>query len=379
MAMEGFVSEFPVNLKIISPEGDDYQYFYGYYDMCPAKADGSMHLCHRVKILDEIPAPNEVADLGYLEDGKFIKFAETTAWNFQQGAMLRYASPESDTVYYNVRNADNTFSTVTHDLKTGAKKYTDRAAAAISWDGKYGIGLNFSRIFDFRPGYGYSGAPDPYFDVNVPADDGAFLIDTELEPVSYLPEDSKIMINHVTFNPASDRFVMLVRNFKKPGDRDWRTSMVVSDLEGNTVTLLKSTFVSHYWWNDDKHIMVFCQIEDHRGILIINCETGETREIKSPFFLLPGNRDVHCNLSPDGDYIIGDGYPHDGYRELWTYSLKTGRTEILFKARNLKPRYDDIRCDLHACFIAGGKYISFDTTHRDRRDVAIVDASALNF
>jgi len=124
MAMEGFVSEFPVNLKIISPEGDDYQYFYGYYDMCPAKADGSMHLCHRVKILDEIPAPNEVADLGYLEDGKFIKFAETTAWNFQQGAMFRYASPESDTVYYNVRNADNTFSTVTHDLKTGAKKYT---------------------------------------------------------------------------------------------------------------------------------------------------------------------------------------------------------------------------------------------------------------
>ena len=390
--MEGFISDFYKDAKIISPDGDNYQYFYGYYDMCPAKSDGSKHLCHRVKFLDRIPEPEAVADLGYLEDGKFVKFAETTAWNFQQGAMLRYVSPNSDFVYYNVRNDDNSFSTVTHNLVSGEKKYTDRAAAAISWDGKYGIGLNFSRIFDFRPGYGYSGAPDPYFDVKVPEDDGAFLIDMEtgksklllsyadLEPVSGLPENSKIMINHVTFNPASNRIVMLVRNFKTgAGDRGWNTTMVVSDLEGNTKTLLKSTFVSHYWWNDDKNIMVFCQIEDHRGILIINCETGETTEIKAPFFELPGNRDIHCSLSPDGNYIIGDGYPHDGYRELWAYSLKTGESKIIFKSRNLKPNCDDIRCDLHACFIAGGKYISFDTTHRDRRDVAIVDTSALNF
>ncbi len=389
--MEGFISDFYKNEKIISPVGDGYQYFYGYYDMCPARADGSKHLCHKVRFLDRLPKGDDVAELGYLVDGKFIKFAETTAWNFQQGAMLRYAYPDSDTVYYNVRNSDNTFSTVTHNLASGEKNYTDRAAAAISWDGKYGIGLNFSRIFDFRPGYGYADAPDPYFDVNVPKDDGAFLIDmetgksklllsyTDLEPVSGLPEGSKIMINHVTFNPASNRFVMLVRNFKKPGDKDWRTSMVVSDLEGNTKTLLASTFVSHYWWNDDKTIMVFCQIEDHRGVLIIDCETGETTEIKSPFFEGVGNRDVHCSLSPDGNYIIGDGYPHDGYRELWAYSLKTGKTEILFKSKNLLVRPDDIRCDLHACFIAGGKYISFDVTHNDKREVAIVDTSALNF
>ena len=36
------------------------------------------------------------------KNNKFYKIGETTAWNFQQGAMLQYHPFKEDTVYYNV-------------------------------------------------------------------------------------------------------------------------------------------------------------------------------------------------------------------------------------------------------------------------------------
>ena len=38
--------------------------------------------------------------------------------------------------------------------------------------------INFNRIYDFRPGYGYAGLKDKFYDVNTPEDDGVFLVDT---------------------------------------------------------------------------------------------------------------------------------------------------------------------------------------------------------
>ncbi|MBQ7322253.1 MAG: hypothetical protein IJW99_09160 [Clostridia bacterium] len=389
--MEALIGKHADKIKMITPQ-DGAHYFFAYYDMRATQGEHSRHLAHRVSFMDRLPTADDICQLGTLENGTFVPFAETTAWNFQQGAMLQYHPARKDTVYYNVRE-NGRFMTVTHDLITGAKTYADRATACISPDGKWGLGVNFGKIYDFRPGYGYAGDENPQRYMDAPAEDGVFLVDMEtgiswqllaydaMRAIADFDDDQKILVNHITFNTTSDRYVMLVRNFKRPGEKGgWLTSMVIGDLKGNMHTVLSKTMVSHYNWMDAENILVYCAVApDHKGVFRINTTTGEWEEYRMAYNDGKGNRDIHCNLSPDGSYFIGDGYPIEGYRALMAYSMKTGRSEQLFAARTDIPAIIDVRCDLHARFVWDGKYISFDTTHNGRREIAVLPSDVLNF
>ena len=388
--MKEIISDFSNKIEIITPN-DNYHYFFAYYDMRATGNNGinQNHLCHRVKFMDRLPEKNDICELGYLKDGKFIKFAETTAWNFQQGAMLQYHPTLPDTVYYNIEE-NGTFKTVTHNIKNGEKIYTEMATACVSPSGKYGLSVNFGRIFAFRPGYGYAGFEDKNKGVNAPADDGVFLTDMESGKskllISYkdmlkesgFSEKQKILVNHITFNTDSTRYVMLVRNFGGD-DGIWKTSMMIGDLKGNVKTLLEKTYVSHYWWISANEILAHCSAEgEKKSLYVLNVDSGEYKEIKSYYFDLP-QPDIHCTMTPNGKYVIGDGYPIDGYRHLLAINLETGESRVILKAKTDIPKIVDIRCDLHARYVFDGKYVSFDTTHNGKRQIAIFSLDNLNF
>lgn len=396
--MEKFISDFygEDEVKIITPN-DGYSYFFAYYDMRATGKNGK-HLTHRVNFDDRLQTADDVCELGYLDDGKFYKFAETTAWNFQQGAMLQYHPFKENTVYYNAVK-DGKFVTVTHNYVTGEKSYTDRATACISPDGKWGLAINFGRIFDFRPGYGYAGYVDENKDVNAPDNDGIFLVDMEsgkskllysyvdLYEENGFKKEDKILVNHITFNTNSKKFVALVRSFPK-ANSDWATSMVVGDLEGNFHTVIKTGFVSHYYWVDDEHIMAFCSMESvERNLYVIDVRDSSFVKYNMEYFDVKGkaesesNRDIHCSTAPDGNYVIGDGYPleNNKYRYMMAYNVKTKEARVLFKEFTVMPSNWDIRCDLHARFVWDGKYISYDTTQNGKRQIALISADKLNF
>lgn len=397
---ESFISEYIKQPKIITPN-DGGHYFFGYYDM--RASQGNRHLAHRVSFMDRMQEADDVAELGYLEDGKFTPFATTTAWNFQQGAMLQYHPFLQDTVYYNVCK-DGNFCTVTHNYATGEKKYTDRATACVSPDGKWGLAVNFGRIFAFRPGYGYAGCVDPYAEVNAPAQDGIFLTDmetgksrmlvnyTKLAEVGGFTADQKILVNHITFNPASNRYVALVRNFTNDAFPWWSTSMLMGDLDGNIRAVFKNTYASHYIWEDEIHLVAHCSTEPghfneegkwkdpkKKSMFRINMEDSTFQEYDMPFFHEGHNGDIHCNIAPGGKYIIGDGYPIEGYRHIVGYNIETGNSVTLLKSRTVKPVNNDIRCDLHNQFVFDGKFISYDTTENGCRQIAILPIEILNF
>lgn len=385
---KSFISDIYCETKIITPE-DDNHYFFGYYDL--RASQGKRHLCHRVKFMDRLPEAEDVAELGYLEKGEFVPFATTTAWNFQQGALLQYHPYLQDTVYYNTYE-NGVFSTVTHNYATGEKKYTDRPVACISPNGKWGMAVNFGRIYDFRPGYGYAAAKDPYADVNIPEEDGIFLTDMEkgtsrmlvnyvtlAEAAGFTPEQ-KVLVNHITFNPGSNKYMTLVRNFKpKDGNGTWSTSLLLGDLEGNVKPVLTTTYVSHYIWVNDRELVAHCSVEPGRkSMYCIDMESCTWKEYDMPYFHDGGHPDIHCNISPDGKYIIGDGYVREGYREIQYYNIATGESRMILKAKSFKPTPNDIRCDLHNRFVFDGEYVSFDTIHNGKRQVAIVSAAPLN-
>ncbi len=112
-------------------------YFFGYYDVPAADAQGR-HLCHEVAFRDRFPTPEDVARIGLVTAGEgepeFEAFAETRAWNFQQGSMLQWLATEPDTCLYNVFE-DGRFGACVHNVRTGARRMLPLAVANVSRDG----------------------------------------------------------------------------------------------------------------------------------------------------------------------------------------------------------------------------------------------------
>ncbi len=389
------------DVRVITPN-DGFHYFFGYYDLNAYHENGKYHLAHRVKFMDRLPEKDDVCELGYidLETKEFTKFAETTAWNFQQGALMTYNKSNYDEVFYNVRMGENDYSTCTHNLKTGEKKYTDRACGCISPDGKWGLAVNFNRIYDFRPGYGYAGVKDRWFDIPQPEDDGVFLVDMKtgkskliISVARILKEfpnaeypDAKFVVNHITFNPTSDRFLFLFRNFQTETNPGWLTSLITSDLEGNMFERLHNTMVSHYHWKNSNQIMFFGEIDSVLAVHLVDDLSDKYITYDTPYITVDKRKDeirhtdIHCIYSPNQKYFIGDSYPKEDHcRHIYLYNLETRECEPILKDYSVRPSVVDIRCDLHDRWNVKGDRISFDSTRNGRREICEIDVSELEW
>lgn len=381
-----------VKRRILSPDDGAY-YFFGYYDLMPYDTKDRRHLLHRVTLdhTGRLPNKNDVAELGYIdtETGEVTYFAETTAWNFQQGSLLQWnpAAPD-DEVIFNVRDGDE-FRCVTLNLRTGKQKIAECAIANVSPNGKWGLAVNMSRIYDFRPGYGYSDVRDPFYDIANPENDGVWLVDMETGKskliISYKRiweefgtpdyDGAKFVVNHITFNPASNRFLFLNRNFPHSENRSWATTLYTSDLGGNMYKLLGPTMISHYNWKNHEEIIGYFRCSGEDGTYILRDKTDMYERLNSPYFA----RDTHTIYSPDRRYLIGDSYPtgDDPLRTIRIYDFKTGESGILFGEEEKAPRITDNRCDLHNIWSHSGKKISYDSTHRGKREICELDVSFL--
>ncbi len=385
------IPESGVKSRILTPD-DNYHYFFGYYDLLSYDTSDRRHLLHRVSLdyRDRLPSKNDVAQLGYVDTqtGELTIFGETTAWNFQQGAMLQWnpAKPDEE-VIYNIRDGSE-FRCVTLNLRTGKKKIAERAVANVSPDGKWGLAINMPRVFDFRPGYGYGDVRDKWYDDPTPEDDGVYLVDMESGASKLIIdykriarefpnaefEGAKFVVNHITFNTASNRFLFLNRNFKREGDTRWATWLFTSDLEGNLYSLLEATMVSHYHWKDEKTILGYLCYKDW-GVYEIDDLTHDGREFVSPYF----KGDLHTIYSPDRKYFIGDNYPgrDHPYRHIYIHEMATGETAELYREFSTAPEIMDNRCDLHNIWSHDGRRISYDSTARGKRDICELDVSFL--
>lgn len=381
----GDIREAIADVKVISNPNE--HYFFGYYDLQPYDSKDEKHLCHRVKFIDRLPTMDDVCELGCIEiaTGEFVKLAETTAWNFQQGALLQWYK-DDEHIAYNVRT-ESGFGTEIQNIVTGETRTLPMAAANISKDGKYGLCVNMSRIYDFRPGYGYSDTPDPYGNVNAPAEDGVFLMDMETgdtkQIISYadiikqFPQEPysscKLVINHITFNPSGNRFLFLLRNFFTEGVM-WNTQLITSDLEGNMCLLSDYISNSHYHWKNDEQILI---VTSHTGTVRDNLCLRDDFTGKTIMYNLPElHKDIHCLYSPNLRYVLGDGYPdEEKYRHLYLYDVEKHEIKLLLKAYSYPPSVTDIRCDLHARWNHKGHKVSFDSNHIGGRCICEVDLS----
>ena len=108
------------DINVISSENE--HFFFGYYDLQPYDSKEEKHLAHKVGFLDRFPTKDDVCEIGYidLKNGEFVKVSETTAWNFQQGALLQWYK-DDEHIAYNIRTK-NGFGTEILNITTGEKR-----------------------------------------------------------------------------------------------------------------------------------------------------------------------------------------------------------------------------------------------------------------
>ena len=405
-------------------------FFFGYYDKTPWDAAGRRILAHRTTFLDRFPNPEGRTDVGFFSTdgtGKYMKLAETTAWNWQQGSQLQWL-PDNDgggqRVMFNDRR-ENRLVSVILNPDNGKAQTVDSSIYTLHPSGRTALTLNYARLFDMRMDYGISGLADSWRDVLCPSDDGIYSVDLNtghrslivsiLQVAAIQPnplgEYAKHWVNHMMFNPSGRRFCFLHR-FNRP-DGITHSRLFSADSDGRNLRLLFEGMVSHYSWRDDTTILAWAGKRSilggssHRSSALasrlrrclkpVYYAMGKPRILmqkimRDSFYLVEDSEqamaerfaygkltsDGHCTFSPDRTWVLTDGYTDRQNRlPLFLYSTQT--EEVIEIGRFPTPRELDgpIRVDLHPRFNADGTKVCIDSAMDGTRQMYVIDVSGI--
>lgn len=382
------VKNLQVNLERLT-DGNGHQ-FYGYYDNPAWSGNDRYHLYHKVDFWDRLQEETDSAELGMIDTvtGEYIPLTETYAWNFQQGTMLQWnpVAPNDEIIFNTIQNGK--YYGVVMNVHTKEQRLLEQPVVNVDPTGKYALSVNFSRMFDFRPGYGYAGIKDPFYEQPHPAEDGIYLTELatgksdlvlslqhlwDFTKEAFQGADQKILINHITFNTEGTRFVALVRNF--PSGNGWKTALVTANYDGSDLFLLSDySYASHYHWRDAETLVIHSRgaegSDAGNQLYELKDRTHEVKAIDPGFFL----KDGHCSYSPDRTLMLYDSYPdEDSYRHLYLYDLINKRGVTLGTLYSYPEITGDFRCDLHPRWNRAGTAITLDSTHEGQRHMYRVD------
>lgn len=406
----------------VSPE-DGWHYWFGYYDKCPWSPDGSKILAHRAQFCNRFPDPDELAEVGFIENWEtdaptFVKLGETTAWNWQQGAMLRWPPTGSQPAW-------NAFD-------QGPLVYTEHRSGTQ-------LTLGFGRLSRLRPEYGYPALDDPNPTDPSPANDGIFQIRDDatseliisIDQLDHITADGVERaggphhqhVNHLMFNPSGTRFCFMHRFERDDGILHSR--LLTANPDGSDIRLLFEGMCSHYDWKDDQTILAWAgkrallgsasakktptqrvMTVARRALKPVYYAMGKPRflmnKIMKDSYLLIGDVDSrepdaptpepfakgelicdgHCTYSrggfEPGRWVLTDGYPDLKSRQplfLWDCKNDLGY-EI---GRYATPRTLDgpIRVDLHPRFNHDATKVCIDSAMTGSRAMFVLDVSAI--
>ena len=204
-------------------------HWFGYYDKRQFSPDNRFVLANQVDFEGRSPTADDAIAVGYVDteqDDRWVEIGHSRAWGWQQGCMLQWVGDGGDTVLWNDRE-DDRFVCRVYSLRDQSVRTIPRPIYTISSDGKTGLSVDFRRIDNLRPGYGYDGLADPHVDRRAPDDSGIWRVDLETgdsELILSLAEVAEIpwpdgdthanawhYFNHLLINPSGNRFIVLHR------------------------------------------------------------------------------------------------------------------------------------------------------------------------
>ena len=383
------------NIVRISPDDNNHEYFFGYYDKSPWDISDRYMLCMRANDTWSDVSPREKADILLIDTEKaekdperVKKIAETRAWNVQQSCMLQWLGPDySSRILYNDYR-DGKYCSVILTLETMEEKVINAPVYSVAADGSFALTLDFSRLYELRPGYGYYNVPEITKGIALPDSTAIWKVDlvtgevttllkytdfANFEPRPEMKEEGSVhKVNHIMLSPNGKRFMVLYRWFN--GQRKY-TRLITCNVDGTDMYVLSDDdMVSHCYWKNNSAILAFeNKKKTGPGYYLMKDKTDKYIHCWPQF-----SNDGHPSYSPDGKYIVTDSYPDRARVE--SINLMDGnerKRENTTIARVFAPfKYDnDTRCDLHPRWNHAGDKICFDSIFEGHRGLYVVDVA----
>lgn len=368
-------------------------HWFGYYDKLQFDPRARYALGMAVDFEHRAPTPEDVIRVGMvdLSDGdRWIDLGESRAWGWQAGCMLQWIPRSANEVIWNDRE-DGQFVSHILNVSSGDRRTLPHPVFTLSPDGHSALSIDFHRLEDMRPGYGYMGIPDPWQNVMAPQDTGIHTVDlrsgrcdqiVSLAEVASIPyphgdiQAAKHYFNVLIFNPSGSHFLFLHR--WRFADGPFHTRMLTARKDGSDLTVVDhSGYTSHLIWRDDSHILAWSRRPSHQGTyyLFPNAADGT----QGPDQVI-GKRKMphngHCTYLSNNDWILNDTYPQGEERlqDLFLYHVPTDRRVDLGQFHSPAPYTDTLRCDLHPRSSPDGSKIVIDSAHgRDGRQMYLFE------
>tara|TARA_B100001741_G_scaffold199836_1_gene164918 strand:- start:15543 stop:16814 length:1272 start_codon:yes stop_codon:yes gene_type:complete len=313
---------------------------------------------------------------------------KSKAWNWQQGCMLQwYGSSDYKIIYNNYDSQNKEYYSEIYDIKSNERKILCKPIYSVADNGSFALTLNFDRITQMRPSYGYFRKQV----INLPSDknDGIWFIDIEkntskliisldtLKKIKPHPTmvNSKHKVNHIDIAPDGKRF-MFIHRWIGPKGRFHRL-ITASCMDGSDLFYLTGTeLVSHNcWMMDSKNIISFSKTKDGRNKYNLYSDKEGFKEIigENDFF-----EDGHPSVSPNGRWMITDTYPDKSkFSSLYLYDLLNKKKHLLGRFHQPFKYFGEKRIDLHPKWSKDGHFVSIDSGHVGKREFHVIDVTRL--
>ncbi|MGA0559198.1 hypothetical protein ACO2Q8_21245 [Larkinella sp. VNQ87] len=368
-------------------------HWFGYYDKLQFDPTNRYVLGMQVGFEGRSPTADDVIKIGLIDLRKgdsWTELGESRAWGWQQGCMLQWVPGSVSEVIWNDRVGDQYVSHIV-DVFTRKKRTLPKAVYALSPDGRWAIGTEFSRIQDLRPGYGYAGVRDPFYDEKAPKDIGLYRLDLKtgetkllfsLAEAAAIPhkgstvEDNFHWFNHLLVNTDGSRLTFLHRWRAKREDRqvmartNFVTRMFTMNPDGTDRFIIDpSGFTSHFVWRDPATICAYTKPDGQpQAFYLLEDKTGKIELIKTDKMPVNG----HQTYVPqrNNEWLLNDNYARNGSSNAkdrnqtpYLYHLPTDRRIDLGHFPAGESYVGEWRCDLHPRTSNDGNWVCIDSTH----------------
>lgn len=346
--------------------------YFGYYDISPFNVNGKEFVYLRLE------GENQSAwvILSLLDGKKERVVAHTNAWNWQQGARLRWMPNNSRKICFN-DYLDNKYLARIINIDDGQESRIDAPLYDVSPDGSWGLSIDFERLQVKRPGYGYYCYP--YFEneesLSEEGIDLVNLIDNAkrriitYKSIAELPgcetSDYRVnYINHLSFSPSGEKFLFFwLYACKGPHI----AHLIVYDLKKEQFTVLETAErVSHYVWENDDNIICTAFKGANECHYYRYTVSTKGKELLCENIL---KRDGHPSMYAD-NVIITDTYPDKyGYQRIFMVDLKNSTRKELVSVYSDSRVEGEKRTDMHPRLNPDKTIISFDANLSGRRSL----------